>query len=246
MPDIAGTFARPPSSSTSTIAMNDDRAPEERPPWEPRSRFEMERELQQLKARNKKLGGSLVWIVDALLQGGEDQNNELLKKNKREALESLSYVRDALLSERDALEDDRLIGEEEAKRRKLREVEQAQVVSKASALGPPSPPPAVAIPVSSSEIRNKQLAERQISKSPPSSTSSPLNSPSPSVITPSTSPPSSRLAPWAYTKSNFSSTSVGFPTGMLPRLPPPTSTTSPGLATGRTDQTPQDPLGAIR
>ncbi len=75
--------------------LEDERPPRERPPWEPKTRFEMERDMSQVRARDRQIGDSLGWIVDVLLQDEETEDKDRLKKEKREAIESLAYIRDA-------------------------------------------------------------------------------------------------------------------------------------------------------
>ncbi|KAF8894511.1 rab-GTPase-TBC domain-containing protein [Infundibulicybe gibba] len=85
--------------------------PDVRPPWEPRTRLEMEREVSQLRMVNKRVGDSLSWIVDVLLQDETDvQDVERLKKRRREALESLAYIRDVMQSNATTIEEERLGG----------------------------------------------------------------------------------------------------------------------------------------
>ena len=91
------------------------RTTEERPPWEPRTRFEIEREISELQALNRKLGQALGWTVDALLQSGEGPE---IDNRKREALECLAYVRDVLNTAKAPadLDEERLVSEAELKR----------------------------------------------------------------------------------------------------------------------------------
>ena len=103
------------------------RTTEERPPWEPRTRFEVEREISELRALNKKLGKGLGWAVDALLQSGESPE---IENRKREAVECLAYVRDVLNTAKvpTDLDEERLFGEEELNRLRAekKEKEEAQ------------------------------------------------------------------------------------------------------------------------
>jgi TBC1 domain family member 5 len=99
--------------------MADERPVEERPAREVRTRFEMERDISEVRSRDKSLGESLAWIVDILLQDeSEAQDAQSIKMQKREALESLSYVRDVLMLNTMKLDEDRLIGGEERLSRK--------------------------------------------------------------------------------------------------------------------------------
>ena len=81
----------------------------------------MEREILQLKLRQKLVGEAVKIAVDSLLL--DENRNELtssvedIRHRKREALESLSYVRDVLLGSSDPVDEERLFGETEHKRR---------------------------------------------------------------------------------------------------------------------------------
>ncbi|TFK76497.1 RabGAP/TBC [Pluteus cervinus] len=251
IPDISASFARPSSATSMSFPLEDERTSEERPPWEPRTRFEMENDISQLRSRNKRLGESLGWIVDALLQDESDvQDKAVLQKRKQEALESLSYVRDVLMGAVEQLEEDRLTGEEEKRRRAARESQTAKLQPQHRALN--LPPPVAAIPISPTETRFKQPLDQRLSQSPPSSASSiqtPRSAVSPS-FPPSTSPP--KLAPWSYTQSSFSRSSPGLPPTSLPRPPPRASKNAHGPPSAdaskarAADQTPRfDPLGAL-
>lgn len=120
-----------PGSSQYAYPLVDDRPRTERPPWEPRTRFEMEREISDLKNTQRVLGDSVAWIVDTLLQDPGDvsspaegeEHAKKLKERKREALESLAYVRDALkgVVGTEEIDVERLVGEEEFRKRKARD-----------------------------------------------------------------------------------------------------------------------------
>jgi TBC1 domain family protein 5 len=236
-----------PSSSYPAFPLTDERPPEERPPWEPRSRLEMEREIADLRATNKKLGDSIGWIVDALLQDESEPKDprELrsIRLRKREALESLSYVREVLVGNASKVDDTLLIGEEEMKARRSREKRM-------------DPPPLaevskpVTVPVHESRPKPAN-SSHVISYSPDSSPRARLTrTPSPATRAPSHNPPrralspplrlppntstntnpnlnaSIRFAPWNYTRSSFSEGST-LPVTTLPRLPPPASVFRP-------------------
>jgi len=214
----------------------DERPVEERPPWEPRTRFEMERDISQYSSRDKMLGESLAWIVDALLQDeSEAKDVQRVKLQKREALESLSYVRDVLMTNIMSLDDDRLVGGEEKERRRAKarkERDDLQAASASAVVTPPAP-----VPVADSHV--KQTTHRRMqSRSPP--------------LPPSTIVKSSERAPWNYTRSSFSTSSSTLPVASMPRPPPPTSTSLRREGKLARDQTPtktegyQDPLGALR
>ncbi|THH21112.1 hypothetical protein EW146_g377 [Bondarzewia mesenterica] len=133
LPDLAANLVRsPPSQSASYAAypLVDERPPEERPPWEPRTRFEMEKGISDMKALQKHLGESVGWIVDTLLlDEGEKASEDQIKNiqaRKREALESLAYVRDILLGSVVDVEEDRLVSEELKKRKEKAKLEQEE------------------------------------------------------------------------------------------------------------------------
>lgn len=76
-----------------------------------------------MRALNKRLGKALGWSVDALLQSGD---GEEIEKRKREALESLAYVRDVLNTAEvpKDLDEERLVGEQEMMRLRAERKEQ--------------------------------------------------------------------------------------------------------------------------
>ncbi|KAH8102963.1 RabGAP/TBC [Cristinia sonorae] len=142
LPDLASSLARLPGTPDSTYAaypLIDERpaSVSERPPWEPRTRFEVEKDVADMRSLQQRLGKSVAWIVDTLLldesPGKSEDEKKGIQIRKREALESLAYVRDVLqgnlsLSE---LDEDRLLSEEELKKRKQAEaVERQQERSK--------------------------------------------------------------------------------------------------------------------
>ncbi|KDQ59571.1 hypothetical protein JAAARDRAFT_205600 [Jaapia argillacea MUCL 33604] len=250
LPELAASFVRTPLSPSATYTdfpLVDERPPEERPPWEPRTRFEMEKEVSEVRSLQRKLGGSVTWIVDTLLQDEDAKDEEAAKAvrgRKREALECLAYVRDVLNGAVSEVEDERLVGEDEYKRRRA----QAQQSYNTATVRPsttstdgsniaqqqlPSvtlPQPAVP-PTSFNESRVRTHHARSSrdyftapSPSPPKP--SPARSPSPNVnrspaTTPTPNANSAPIAPWNYTPSNFSGTPSNLAT--LPRPPPRTS-----------------------
>jgi TBC1 domain family member 5 len=203
---------------------------------------------------NKKLGKSVGWIVDVLLQDESEANPQDLARihlRKREALESLSYVRDVLLGDTSEVDDTRLVGEEELKARRSREEATRHPEPPRTILPPPA-----SVPVAESRSRPTSLsafpyavdATRSSRSYPPRRPSS--SSPSPPPGSKQSSNPT-RLAPWNHTKSNFTGENVLVPT--LPRFPPPVSvhnpvTTPPSEVSRRKadDHPPQDPLGVLK
>lgn len=101
-------MVRSPDASYSTFPLEDERPPEVRPSWEPRSRFELERDITQLRSTNKRLGESLEWILH-VLQNEDVNDQERLHQQRNEALESLSHVKDVLLGKVTGVEDSRLV-----------------------------------------------------------------------------------------------------------------------------------------
>lgn len=213
------------------------------PPWEPQSRFDIERNLTGLLSRDKRLGESLGWIVDVLLQDESNVDNiQRLRKQKREALESLSYVRDVLISNSSTLEEERLTGEEEIlhNRQKLRNPSEGYRDKigherLAKIVPPPAPLPVV-------DSQASQPGTGRLKLRSPSTTST-----LPAAQLPNQREP--KAAPWNYTKSNFSGSQESIVSGTLPRLPPPASAT---LRRDNIEKSSEgsgkyhDPLGAIR
>ncbi|OSC96605.1 hypothetical protein PYCCODRAFT_1440937 [Trametes coccinea BRFM310] len=260
LPDLATALGRlplTPQPHNAAYPLSPERPTGERPPWEPRSRFEMEREITQMRALQRKLGDTVGWVVDTLLLDESEVQDEAAKKTvekrKREALECLSYVRDVLKGTVTEVEDERLIGEEEMRRRRdkeRQEKEAAEALSRRHST-PHPPQPAAAIPI---EARPQGAGARRsqdyfppqgLSTSPPgrlpaptpipATVSAPRNPPLQSIASAPAMPiPSASAqplqsptlnAPWNYTKSSFSSASS--PIATLPRVPPRTSTVLP-------------------
>lgn len=194
---------------SSSFPLANERPIVERPPWEPQSRFEVEKELGVLRSRDKTLGNTLAWVVDALLQDeGGAMDAERMRSRKREALETLSYVRDVLMMNSMVLDGDRLLGTEEAERRVIKaqkQREELQAVTAAVALNPPSP-----ASLTDSHSRMSSRRQQRISN----------HSPFRNTVVQSTVSP-----------------------GVVPRPPPPTSTT---LRRGKKSEDYVDPLGALK
>ena len=82
-------------------------------------RFEVERDIAQLRSVQRTLGASVSWIVDTLLLDGDagqsDERAKKVQESKREALEALAYVRDLLISGSTDVDEDetaRALGQE--------------------------------------------------------------------------------------------------------------------------------------
>jgi len=250
LPDLAASLGRttPPMHSASYAAfpLENERSPQERSPWEPRTRFEMEGEISEMRSLNKQLGKSVSWIVDALLQdedGVKDiEQLKSIQSKKREALESLAYVRDVLNGGITEVEEERLWGEREFERRRS-----AVVVTRHSenlgSFGRPQinkPQPVAPIPphigesgpqgVGGSRTSQKLSSSplREASRRSPPRSSLPVSPPVKQTLY---SPPSSHvsaqsapIAPWHSTRTSFSGVAPPVASA-LPRIPPPTSTT---------------------
>lgn len=240
---MSTSLSRPPSQSAS-FPLEEDR-PAERPTWDTRSRFETERGLTQLQARDRRLGESLGWIVDALLQDeSEARDAEQLKRQKREALETLSYVRDVLMNNIVSLDPDMLVGEEEALKRRQRRKQDEDLRSKSTESGT-----VVSVPV----------PVQVIDSQPKASNDGRLNTQfRPLSFTSNTQASTIRRpSPSDHTLSSFSNSPVHvLSSSPLPRRPSPTSTglRRSYIAERGADQAKvshstdgyQDPLGALR
>lgn len=237
------------SASYAAFPLANERPAEERPPWEPRTRFEMERDISEMRSLNKQLGKSVSWIVDALLQDEDGvKDSERLKTiqlKKREALESLSYVRDVLNGGITKVDEERLWDGQDVERRSAEKMRRyARNPGSLERHDRPrinKPQPAAPVPLHVGEARplgggsarSSQIVSSSLPREPsPSSrhrtsyTRSPgersLYTPSASRSQVSASTPSAPVAPWHSTPSSFSE--VASPvSAALPRLPPPTS-----------------------
>ncbi|KAL0572940.1 hypothetical protein V5O48_009030 [Marasmius crinis-equi] len=259
IPEIAASFVRPsPNSTPSVFPLMDETPSMERPPWEPKSRLQIEREIEQLQVTNKRLGESLTWVVDALLQDeSEATNPDQIKRRKQGALETLSYIRDVLNGGVDDLEEERLFSDEETAKRRKNKV--------------PGEPPAKASSPPPSQASQGYFATMHAPRAPApvpvtdSSSKSGFHKPRtpqyPQAVSPSpTSSPDTtgsglRLAPWNYTQSGFSGSS-SLPSTSLPRPPPRTSssihrpspaavTPDPHAGERKQAQRTPDPLGVL-
>lgn len=275
IPDLAANLVRAPHTHGSYAAypLVDERPPEERPPWEPRTRFEVERDAAQLRAVQRTLGASVSWIVDTLLLDEDADESEgrvqKVRENKREALEALAYVRDVLLSGSTDVDEERLMGEEEFKKRRRAQQEREEQVAtstrreelgssfdKAVISVPPVLKPATQ-PQATNAPRPRTVASHSALPSSSSSFDSPRleksNSHRASAFA-ATSPRPDSKAPWNYTRSSFTSPLSGFSAEVpslapLPRastaLTPPTT----AVQSSPSGQTPtsrlHDPLGVL-
>ena len=231
---------RAPSQSLSSFPLVDERPIEERPAREARSRFEMERDLSEIRSRDKNLGESLAWIVDALLQDeSESQDAQSIKMQKREALESLSYVRDVLMLNAMKLDEDRLIGGEERLNRKQKLEKKTKELRAVSAAAAAVSPP-VPVQVADSRTKHTSTKSRSRPRSPISFTPTGNVARGNEAFSP---------GPWNYTRSSYGSNGGSTVTpGLMPRPPPPTSTNlrREGKRSAPQNEGYDDPLGASR
>lgn len=107
LPDLSASFNASQYQPTS-FQLVDGKPPEQCPPWETRSRFEVEREVAELKKLQQKIGDSLGWIIEALSQDGEGEPASL---RKQQALESLAYAKNILKGSVSTVDDTRLFDE---------------------------------------------------------------------------------------------------------------------------------------
>lgn len=214
----------------------------------------MERDISEMRSLNQRLGKSVSWIVDMLLQDEDGvKEPERLKEiqgKKREALESLSYVRDVLNGGVTKVEEERLWGEQEFRRR-------SEEVSTRHTRGSGSferhdnqfinkPPP-----VSVSDIRG--FRSLQTSTPIPRRTSftgsRPIYSHSTALSTSMhASSPAPAAASWHSTQSSFGARSTVAPA--LPQVPPPASSSYHPPRIASPNKSPRlevqhDPLGVL-
>ncbi|KIM55849.1 hypothetical protein SCLCIDRAFT_90330, partial [Scleroderma citrinum Foug A] len=116
LPDLASTLVRPPfaTSSFSAYPLLDDKSPEERYVRNHRSDLESARDLAELRQQNRHLGEAAGWVLDVLVQEGSSGTYQAQRK---QALESLSYIRDVLRGQVEEVDEQRLWGEVEFKKR---------------------------------------------------------------------------------------------------------------------------------
>lgn len=205
----------------------------------------MEREISDLRSTNKRLGKSVGWIVDVLLQD-EDGVKELqrlkeIQTKKREALESLAYVRDVLNGGVGTIEEERLSSEQELEKRKVDETVTRNSQERGSSeirnkvqihLPPPAQMPVGDARIGGSRNSQKPSFSMPLEQQPnpssiraPHSSTRPLHSSTgPLSASPHVPTPSGHLAPWHSTRSSFSGATSPVATA-LPQVPPPMSAT---------------------
>ncbi|KAH6918633.1 rab-GTPase-TBC domain-containing protein [Coprinopsis sp. MPI-PUGE-AT-0042] len=228
IPDISSFIKSP---VTEGFPLAEERPLPERPQWEPRSRFEDEGEMTALRRRDKRLGDSLGWIVDTLLQDEEAAEDvQRLRKQRGEAIESLSYIRDVLMSDTLELEEERLVSEEAAIAKRMKRKSYEASSSRPSI---PSPLPA--------SVVHSENSSRKVIRNPPTSFT-----PNRSIVSSSSEGNDlhpAQTAPWNQSRSSFSRPAGGIASTVLPRRPPPTSNSR--LAENKGGIVHGDPLGVF-
>lgn len=153
--ELPGTLTRSASNLSSTSLPSF--SPEyERPPWEFKTRLEVEGEVEALRNQQKQLAEGMGWAIDVLLHDtamrrGEDGNADdgsVEKRRRMEALECLAYVQEVLSrGSVGGVDEEKLLGESETARRKNVIEESPVVVSlpistaqEANVLAPKSDP----------------------------------------------------------------------------------------------------------
>ncbi|KAI6117723.1 RabGAP TBC [Pisolithus croceorrhizus] len=117
LPDLTSTLVRSPPFATSSFSaypLLDEKSPEERYTRDHRSDLESARELADLRRQNKCLGEAVGWVLDTL---GQESASDTYQSQRKQALESLSYVRDVLTGQVEEVDERRLWGEAEFKKR---------------------------------------------------------------------------------------------------------------------------------
>jgi TBC1 domain family protein 5 len=240
----------------------DEKPPAERYTWDHRSGLESASELAELRQQNKHLGEAVAWILEILNQGEDNQGHqEAYEDQRKQSLESLSYVRDVLSGQVAEVDERRLWGEEEFKRRwEIREKSQS-VAHEAAVSGREGRASEVTRSSSGASSPSLPLDNRRFS--PNTSVSSSVNGPLRSFMS-SSSGHTTRATSLTTTHNRSQSSGTLFssrPT--LPqRAPVRTSANNPfqrvsnqenAATTGQGDQSPKarsevqhDPLGALK
>lgn len=195
-----------------------------------------------------------------------EERTKKVRESKREALEALAYVRDVLLSGSTDVDEERLMSEEDFKKRRLAQQEKPEQA--ATSTDEPrssfdkaiiSPPP-VSMPAAPIQATNAPRPRTVASHSALPSSSSSFDSPRLNASKDSrasafvATPPGQKgkpHAPWNYTRSNFSSPPSGFSAEVPSLAPLPRASTAPMAAvqSSASSQTPSsrlhDPLGVL-
>ncbi|KAH7923851.1 RabGAP/TBC [Leucogyrophana mollusca] len=224
LPELAASLVRTPSTASASYAaypLRDERAPEEGPSWEHRNRFEVDREISELRQLNKRLGESVGSILDVLRRNeSQAEDTEQLQLRKAEALEALSYVRDILDGSVTDIDERRLLGEEGRSREGQSEKESQDSSNGKAASLPRSGPRPIAPSKSGTDARGIKSVfgslPRDVRRFSPNTSFAPISStngflrhPSPPPSTPSPvltpNAASTALASWNHTRSQSSS-----------------------------------------
>ncbi|KAG1756495.1 rab-GTPase-TBC domain-containing protein [Suillus paluster] len=124
LPELAASLVRTPSMASAPYAaypLLDEHVTDDRHVSEHESRVEAERAATELRGQNKRLGESITWIL-SVLQSKEsaeatNKDSERISMQQKEALGSLTYIRDILGGEVKEIDERRLWGVEEYNRR---------------------------------------------------------------------------------------------------------------------------------
>ncbi|KIK91036.1 hypothetical protein PAXRUDRAFT_831178 [Paxillus rubicundulus Ve08.2h10] len=266
LPDLASTIVRSPSfggSSFPAYPLLDDKPSGERYTWDHRGGLESASELAEVRQQNKHLGEAVSWILEILNRGEDNQGDqEGYEDQRKQSLESLSYVRDVLSGQVAEVDERRLWGEEEFKRRwDIREKSQS-VAREAAVSGREGRASAEAARCSGgASSLSLSLDNRRFS--PNTSVSSSVNGPLRSFMS-SPSGHTTRATTLATTHNRSQSSGVSFSSqpALPQRAPVRTSANNPFqrvsdpsrfAATGQGDRSPNarsevqhDPLGVLR
>ncbi|OJA13738.1 hypothetical protein AZE42_02959 [Rhizopogon vesiculosus] len=123
LPELAASLVRTPSMTSTPYAaypLLDEHMVDDRAVWEHESRMGAERASLELREQNKRLSESIAWILSVLQAKDSEAKDEDAEKalvQRKEALESLTYVRDILGGEVQGIDERRLWGAEEYDRR---------------------------------------------------------------------------------------------------------------------------------
>jgi TBC1 domain family protein 5 len=263
LPELAASLVRTPSASAPYAAypLLDEQMTDDRHVSENESRMETERAATELRAQNKRLGESITWIL-SVLQSKEsseakDEDAARVSVQKKEALESLAYVRNILGGEVKEIDERRLWGAEEYNKRlegQSKQESREASVSQPRQRSMTNPTNEHPTPLSQREVRNF-TSGTPVSLRP--TTFAPLHSPS----------IASRAIPMALSTHNRSQSSTGaFPVKpiTMQRTPLRLSSNNPfqrtpdaaGIppAAVKSDQSPKvrsevrqhDPLGVLK
>jgi len=112
LPELANSWSRSPSADLTSYPLSEERPIEQRSSWESRSRFEIEREVTELRSLNRQLGESLRWVAEILSRDSSGDQTEQ-PTERQEAMATLCYVRDVLCGDVSELDEQRLWGSEE-------------------------------------------------------------------------------------------------------------------------------------